>query len=329
MSLHPAFRAYLDELNPLIEANARAGVEATPESARAALAGLNQFALPPVPIAEVFDSAITYEGITYEGVTYDGAPAAGPVRVPVRVYVPRPGVASDVIAFVHGGGHMAGDLDVYDFSARRVAATTGMVVVSVDYRRSPEAPFPAGLTDTYEAVTHLADVLGDVATTDRVFAVADSGGAAKVASIAMRTAAGQWASPIERQVLIYPSLDYTLSGQSIADLGTGYFLESARVQWYFDHYFAADDDRDGASPLSGPFRPDMPETLVIAAEYDPLVSEAELYVERMVEVGARAQLVVAPGMIHAFAFFETKVPEETAHLYEVIAGFLATGRADW
>lgn len=263
MTLHPAFQAYLDELNPMIEASARAGVVATPTTARAALAGLNEYALPLEPVAEITDSAITYDD--------DGRS----IRVPVRVYVPRPGVASDVILFVHGGGHMAGDLDVYDFSARRAAATTGMVVVSVDYRRSPEAPFPAGLTDTYQVLHHLDDVLAGVLTTGRVNAVADSGGAAKLASIAMRTAAGQWESPIARQVLIYPSLDYTLSGQSTQDLGTGYFLEASRVQWYFDHYFGDEVDREEASPVHGPFSPDMPQTLVIAAEYDPLVSEAE------------------------------------------------------
>lgn len=315
MTLHPAFQAYLDELNPMIEASARAGVVATPTTARAALAGLNAYALPLEPVAEITDSAITYDD--------DGRS----IRVPVRVYVPRPGVASDVILFVHGGGHMAGDLDVYDFSARRAAATTGMVVVSVDYRRSPEAPFPAGLTDTYQVLHHLDDVLAGVLTTGRVNAVADSGGAAKLASIAMRTAAGQWESPIARQVLIYPSLDYTLSGESIQDLGTGYFLEASRVQWYFDHYFGDEVDREEASPVHGPFSPDMPQTLVIAAEYDPLVSEAEQYVARMREAGASAQLVVAPGMIHAFAFFETMVPREITRLYQVVAEFLTTGRA--
>lgn len=253
----------------------------------------------------------------------------GPVRVPVRLYVPRPGVASDVVVFVHGGGHMAGDLDVYDFSARRVAHATGSVVVSVDYRRSPEARFPRGLRDTYEVIRQVADVVDGIATTGRVHAVADSGGAAKLASIAMRVAAGEWSSPISRQVLIYPSLDYTLRGETHAQMGTGYFLETSRVQWYFDHYFEDGVDRAAASPVGGPFSADMPETLVIPAEYDPLRSEAEDYVAGMRRAGATAELVLAPGMIHAFAFFETLVPEEVARLYGVIAEFLSTGHAQW
>ena len=313
MSLHPAFEAYLAELNPLIIAARAAGVESTPESARAALAGLNQYALPAVEVAQVFDSAVEYD---------DGGET---VRVPVRVYVPAPGEPRDVVFFVHGGGHMAGDLDVYDYSARRVAAATGMVTVSVDYRRSPEARFPLGLTDAYQVLRRLDDVLVGVATTGRVNAVADSGGAAKLASIAMRAAAGEWESPIARQALIYPSLDYAMGGASFAAFGQGYFLEAARVAWYFDHYFSDGDDRAAASPVTGPFSADMPETLVIPAEYDPLLSEAEEYVARMRAAGARAELVVAEGMIHAFAFFEALVPRDIERLYELIAQFFADG----
>ena len=58
MSLHPAFRTYLDELNPLVEKAAREGFVPTPESARAALAGLNAYALPVAPVAHVGHGAL-------------------------------------------------------------------------------------------------------------------------------------------------------------------------------------------------------------------------------------------------------------------------------
>lgn len=321
MSLHPAFAQYLDDLNPLVEQAARDGVQATPEAARAALAGLNAFAAAAAPVARVFDRTVGARG---EDTDPERAEAESP-GVPVRVYVPRPGLASDVVLFVHGGGHMAGDLDVYDNSARRLAAATGMVIVSVDYRRSPETRFPGGLEDTYRVLQHLEAATEGEAVTGQVHGFADSGGAAKLASIAMRVAGGSWRSPIDRQVLLYPSLDYTLSGASIHEFGNGFFLSAERVRWYFDHYFSEGADRQAASPLFGAMTADMPETLVIVAEYDPLRSEAESYVERMTEAGARAHLLVAPGMIHAFAFFETKVPEEVARLYGISGQFLADG----
>lgn len=307
MSLHPAFAAYLDELNPLIEAAQAAGVEPTPESARAALASLNQFALDPTAVAQVTDTQI-----------------AG---VPVRVYVPTPEEAADIIFFVHGGGHMAGDLDVYDFSARRLAAATQMVVVSVDYVRSPEALYPEGLQQTYAVLEALPDALTAIRVSGRIHAFADSGGAAKLASIAQRTAAGSWHSPIDRQVLLYPSLDYTMSGESLKTYATDYFLSAERVGWYFDNYFPPGTDRRAASPLFGPYSSAMPATLVIAAEYDPLLSEAENYVSRGLQNGADMHFLVASGMIHAFAFFEDKVPEDIERLYQVSADFLRTGTA--
>lgn len=305
MSLHPAFLAYLDELNPLIAAAQAAGVQPSVDSARAALASLNQFALDPKEVAQVSDTLI-----------------AG---VPVRVYVPRPDQPADVIFFVHGGGHMAGDLDVYDFSARRLAAASAMVVVSVDYARSPEALYPVGLEQTYAVLTALPTALTGVKVTGRIHGFADSGGAAKLSSIAQRTAAGTWHSPIDRQVLLYPSLDYTMSGESLKTYATDYFLSTERVGWYFDNYFPPGADRRAASPMFGPFNANVPSTLVIAAEYDPLLSEAETYVSSGQQNGVDMHLLVASGMIHAFAFFEDKVPDDIDRLYQVSAEYLKTG----
>lgn len=310
MTLHPAFANYLDDLNVLIAASKAKGVEATTETARAALASLNQFAAEPRAVQSVIDSSIQY---------VDGDTT---ITVPVRIYVPLNYRKADSILFVHGGGHMAGDLDVYDWSARRTAEATDMITVSVDYRRSPEHPFPAGLTDTYNVLLQLPRLLDAFDTTGVIHAVADSGGAAVVSSIAMRTASGLWHSPIERQVLLYPSLDYTLSGKSIEEFKTGYFLEADRIRWYFENYFPVGIDWKAASPLFGAMNDQMPDTLVIAAEYDPLLSEAEQYVQAMNAAGSDAKLTIASGMIHAYTFFETMVPDEIEQTYQWIADFL-------
>ncbi len=37
------------------------------------------------------------------------------------------------------------------------------------------------------------------------------------------------------------------------------------------------------------------------------------------------QLLVVPGMIHAFVFFESEIPDFIARLYDVIGLFLAKG----
>ena len=118
-----------------------------------------------------------------------------------------------------------------------------------------------------------------------------------------------------------------MSGESLETFGNGYFLSAERVGWYFDHYFPEGSDRVAASPAFGPFDAEMPRTLVIAAEYDPLLSEAVDYASRASAAGAPMDLLVAPGMIHAFAFFETMIPTEIDRLYAIAAEFLRTGVA--
>jgi len=59
----------------------------------------------------------------------------------VRRY--RAGAADGpVVAFFHGGGWMSGDLDTHDGLCRAIAARAGALVLSVDYRRTPEHRFP-------------------------------------------------------------------------------------------------------------------------------------------------------------------------------------------
>ena len=54
--------------------------------------------------------------------------------------------------YFHGGAYFLGSLDTHDHVARSLAKETGMKVVSVGYRRAPEAAYPAGLQDCYGVV---------------------------------------------------------------------------------------------------------------------------------------------------------------------------------
>jgi hypothetical protein len=58
-----------------------------------------------------------------------------------------------VVLWIHGGGWVLFDIDTYDASCRGVCNKTGAIVVSPDYRRAPEAVFPAAHDDVLTAWT--------------------------------------------------------------------------------------------------------------------------------------------------------------------------------
>ena len=81
---------------------------------------------------------------------------------------------------------MMGDLDEEHPRAVRLAAETGCLVVSVDYRLAPSHPFPAAIEDSYTVLTWTvanATELGVDAT--RVGVVGSSAGGGLAAALAL------------------------------------------------------------------------------------------------------------------------------------------------
>ncbi len=244
-------------------------------------------------------------------------------EVPVRLYDPCPNEPLPVLVFAHGGGHMAGSVSAYDPIARKLAEATGWLVVSVEYRLAPEYPYPTGLNDLVTVIRGIhatLDRLG-VAYQRRLAMAGDSGGAAITASAAHRLA-GESGVAIERQVLIYPSLDYTLSCESIDTLAKGYLLERDRIVWLFDRYFQQAEDRRTASPLFMTLSEGFPQTFVLTAGYCPLRDEGFAYVERLRNAGIAVMHRHEPDMVHAFLNLEDVVPEVCAACYDAIGHFL-------
>ena len=58
--------------------------------------------------------------------------------------------------YVHGGGWIVGSVDIFDDSIRRLANSSGLMVVAMNYRLAPEHPFPAGLDDVVSTIRWIA-----------------------------------------------------------------------------------------------------------------------------------------------------------------------------
>jgi acetyl esterase/lipase len=243
--------------------------------------------------------------------------------VPVRIYHPEPRKELPVTIFVHGGGHVAGSVSIYDLIARKLADAAYHLVVSIDYRLAPECPYPAALKDVLAVIKGVAAVLTQrqCRFTPRLSLIGDSAGGALCATAAQRL---QYEPHIRlhRLVLIYPSLDYTLSMPSIETYAAGYLLEYDRIAWYFDQYFRGAEHRRECSPLFMELTQAMPATLVLSAPCCPLVDEGLAFVERLRAVGVRAEHVSCDGMIHAFLNLEDLVPVQCAAAYRQIGAFL-------
>lgn len=309
-AVHSDLRRWLEQLNQLVTEQRAKGIEATPQMVRDSLAGLTSSFVTEIPaIARITDTTLPANG---------ARPA-----IPLRLYDPDPERETAVCLFFHGGGHMAGSVDVYDPIARKLARCSNQLVVSVDYRLAPETPFPGGLNDCLQVAQDLWSLLDRQSANYRrtLSVIGDSGGGTLAAAVSSRLAA-EPGHGLHRQILIYPSVDYTMSTPSIHSNGEGFLLESARIQWYFDHYFRHGEDRKAQSPLFMPVPEGMPATLVITAGYCPLRDEGFAYAEKLQRAGVPCELHNHESMIHAYLNLENLAREACEQTYAQIGRFL-------
>jgi acetyl esterase/lipase len=240
-----------------------------------------------------------------------GAPA-GPVAV--RHYRPK-GASSPpagrirseeqplpALVYFHGGGFVIGDLDTHDVVCRTLANAAQCAVLSVEYRKAPEAPFPAAVDDCFAAVRWAAanaPALGIDAARIAVGGDSAGGNLAAVVSLLARDAGGP---AIAFQLLIYPATDQRMGFPSIDRNGTGYLLTREGMLYFRGHYLPrADDWLDWrASPLLADRLAGLPPAYVLTAGYDPLVDEGAAYAERLTREGVPTEYKNYPDMIHGF-----------------------------
>ncbi|WP_025823545.1 alpha/beta hydrolase [Shewanella marina] len=307
-AVSPKLVPWLANFNQQMEQLLASGFKATATNAREGLANLTKGLVTDIPaIAQVQDEVV----------------AGGEYAVPVRIYHPAPEQALPVMIYYHGGGHMAGSVTVYDPICRKLANATQYIVVSVDYRLAPECAYPAGVNDAYHVAKNVWSALDmrQLNYQRRLVVAGDSGGGALVASVTER-AQFDASLIIEKQVMIYPSLDYTMSTNGITDNATGYLLQTAKIGWYFDNYFQHAENRYLASPLFGQFTAKLPTTLMITAEFCPLRDEGIIYCDKAQSAGVEVEHLHFDDMIHTFINMEDLVKEECQQVYAAIADFL-------
>lgn len=300
--LHPNLEKWLHAIN------AQQAAAYTVESARDGLAELTEQWITRAPeIAKVIDSQIK----------------CATHSIPLRLYHPQPEKSLPVLVFFHGGGHVSGSVNHYDGIARKLTQASQHIVISVDYRLAPEHPYPNGLNDAYYVISHVEEILQqhNLNYTNLISIAGDSGGGAITASI---SAKAQFDPQVElqQQILIYPSLDYTLTLPSIEQNATGYLLHSDKISWYFDLYFQHDEDRGAASPLYQAITNKLPKTLLFTAEFCPLRDEGIAYAEQLTKVGVEVQHVHFDDQTHTFLNIEDLVPEACQQVYQTIGEVL-------
>lgn len=283
MPLDPQAAAFLKQLEEL---GGPALNEMEPTEAREAATALGELGGEPEEVASKVDRTIP-------------GPAG---EIPVRIYTPAGTGPFPAIVYFHGGGWVIGNPDTVDSTCAALTNRAGAVVVSVDYRLAPEHRFPAAVEDCFAATQWVAENAGEInVDADRIAVAGDSAGG-NLAAVVSAMARDAGSPKLVYQVLFYPVTNYDFETESYRENGDDYFLTTAMMKWFWDHYIGPDGDGNDwrASPLQLENLADLPPAFISTAEFDPLRDEGEAYGERLRAAGNEVTVKRYDGQIHGF-----------------------------
>ncbi len=251
-----------------------------------------------------------------KGVSADDRLIAG---VPCRVFA---GAAPPVV-YLHGGGFVVGGLESHDDICAEIRATTGLTVVCVDYRLSPEHLHPAALEDALAVVRSLA-------ADGPILLAGDSAGGNLCAACAHDLRK----KPEVRllgQVLIYPGLGGDVDVGSYLTHAQAPMLTRDDVLFYagIRHNGAAPQADPTVSPLQDTTFANLPPTVTFGAACDPLCDDAETYAEKIRAADGRAISYTEHGLVHGYLRARHTVPRAKASFARITTALSALATGHW
>ncbi|MFI5844091.1 alpha/beta hydrolase [Catenuloplanes sp. NPDC051500] len=224
-------------------------------------------------------------------------------QITVRWYVKDGAAPGPAALFFHGGGYIFGHIDLFDGPVARYVSASGVPMLSVEYRRAPEFPFPTPLEDAYAALRWLHERAPELGVDrDRIGVMGDSAGGGMAAALTILTRE-RGGPRIARQLLIMPMLDDRI-GTPDPHIAP-YLLwsyDDSRTAWPALLGEAAGGP--GVPPTAAPARLDdatgLPPAYIEVGQLDAFRDEDLAYAATLSRAGVPVEFHLHPGAPHEF-----------------------------
>lgn len=223
------------------------------------------------------------------------------------------GDSGKVIMYIHGGSWIHGNLKTAQAAGILLAEAVSCRILTVDYRLSPEHPFPAGLDDCLEVFDALLET--GYAESDIALFGDSAGGNLSLALMQVLKSRGR-ALPCAAG-LVSPVPDITGSSEIIKSCDNLiYTLYDGAESDIFTLYARGNARED---PLLSPLYGDLtgfPPILIHAGGDEPLSLDCVAFARKAYEQGVDVSLKVYRDMFHNFSIVGAALKESRASIKE-------------
>jgi acetyl esterase/lipase len=229
---------------------------------------------------------------------------SGEPDIQVRVHRPKGATGSlPCVYSIHGGGYVLGSFSMDDALFNQLCPSLGLIGVSVEYRLSPETPYPGPLEDCYRGLKWAYDNASELGI-DRsrlgIRGISAGGGLAAALALLARD---RGEVPLAFQLLDCPMLDDRQRTRSSQQSGLAVWSrESNTYGWrsYLGDLYGTDDVPYTAAPARAEDLTGLPPAFVSVGTVDGFLDEDVDSAMRLNHAGVPTELHLYPGACHGY-----------------------------
>ncbi|TQN68271.1 Carboxylesterase NlhH [Colletotrichum shisoi] len=214
------------------------------------------------------------------------------------------------VVYVHGGGFVAGDVDIFAPQIKRFVEASGLPFFAVDYRLAPEFPGGVGAEDVYHGLKYLSEHAAAFNVDKaKIVMMGDSAGGGIAAGATLMARDRGLAPPLRRQVLVYPMLDDRTAlaeDSAVFPLLTWKTRDSLLAWRAVLGDKAGDPAAEGVSLYAAPGRArvedprGLPRTYLDVGSLDLFWDECVEFVGKLARADVEVEFHLWPGLPHGF-----------------------------
>ena len=218
------------------------------------------------------------------------------------------------ILYLHGGGYVTGSIEDHRMMCGLLANSTGVKVLTPEYRLAPENPFPAALDDALKIYHWLLEQ--GYSSANIILAGDSAGGGLSVATVlALKEKSGSLPAAV---VCLSPWVDLALTGQSHSTKAKAEAILKKDVlhEWALCYTDESNLTNPLVSPIYGDFH-GFPPMLIQVGSEEILLDDSILLAEKAKSAGVDVTLKVWDGMWHVWQALGDLLPENKKTFEEI------------
>ena len=242
------------------------------------------------------------EDVVYQGINAGGA-AAEWISINGNIEKTSDG---RVVLYLHGGAYAIGSMRAYRGFLSRISRASDARVLGLEYRLTPEFPFPAAVNDSVAAYQWL---LSQGISAEQIVIGGDSaGGGLTIATLVALRYLGEPAPAAG--FCISPWVDLECTGETMttkAEIDP--FIQKERLGMMARLYVG---DRDLRAPLASPLYADLrglPPLMIQVGTNETLLADSTRLADKARASEVKVELDIWEDMIHVWPIFAPILPE--------------------